>query len=186
MRTLKGSPSEPGRRDPSILLLVSYGNLAYADDVCAIITSSKISTLESLSSRVFSYFRTWSVDNKLVFDKTKKEAILFSRKHQLPTVKLMYDGIEIPVKDKVKYLGAILDRKLLWSDHVRQKINSAKHYSARLLTVAKSTWNLNPHALRMLYKSVNESHILYACSIWISALRKKNIQRMLRSRKDVL
>ncbi|KAK2711123.1 hypothetical protein QYM36_012333, partial [Artemia franciscana] len=84
---------------------------AYADDVCAIITSSKISTLESLASRVFSYFRIWSADNKLVFDKSKTEAILFSRKHQLPTVKLMYDGIEIPVKNKVKYLGVILDRK---------------------------------------------------------------------------
>ncbi|KAK2707029.1 hypothetical protein QYM36_014899 [Artemia franciscana] len=74
---------------------------AYADDVCAIITSSKIATLESLSSRVFSPFQTWSVDNKFVFDKSKTEAILFSRKHQLPTVKLMYDGIEIPVKKKV-------------------------------------------------------------------------------------
>ena len=78
-------------------------------------------------------------------------------------------------------MGVILDRKLLWIDHVRHKINSAKQYSARLLTVVKSTWNLNPHALRMLYRSVIESHILYACPIWISALRKKNIQRMLRS-----
>ncbi|KAK2725336.1 hypothetical protein QYM36_001700, partial [Artemia franciscana] len=154
---------------------------AYADDVCAIITSSKISTLESLASRVFSYFQIWSVDNKLVFDKSKTETILFSRKHQLPTVKLMYDGIEIPVKNKVKYLGVIFDRKLLWTDHVRHKINSTKQYSARLLTVAKSTWNLNPNALRMLYKSVIESHILYACPIWISALRKKNIHTMLRS-----
>ena len=79
------------------------------------------------------------------------------------------------LKNKVKYLGVILDRKSLWTDHVRHKINSAKQYSARLLTVAKSTWNLNPHALRMLYKSVIESHILYACPIWIFALRKKNI-----------
>jgi len=95
---------------------------AYTDDVCAIITSSKISALESMSSMVFSYFKTWSVDNKVVFDKSKTEAIIFSRKHQLPTVRLMYDGIDIPFKNKVKYLGVILDRKLLLTAHVRYKL----------------------------------------------------------------
>ena len=42
-----------------------------------------------------------------MFEKSKIEAILFSRKDQLPIVKLMNDGIEIPVKIRV-YIWVLL------------------------------------------------------------------------------
>ena len=154
---------------------------AYADDICAIITAKNVSTLEKVANKIFESFDKWAVNNKLTFDTLKTEAVLFTNRHKTPYVNLVFGGDIIEVKDKVRYLGVILDRKLLWTEHVTCRINEAKKYSSRLLSAARMTWGLKPFALRKLYKSVIESTILYAAPVWIGALRKKNIQNMLQS-----
>ncbi|KAK2707389.1 hypothetical protein QYM36_015174 [Artemia franciscana] len=105
---------------------------AYADDVCAIITSSKISTLESLA-------------NKLVFDKSKTEAILFSRKHQLPTVKLKDDGIEIPVKNKIHSVANVTFKKEYVRKEEKEKLNI---YGMLISTVNSLSTHKNVHEKR--------------------------------------
>ena len=81
----------------------------------------------------------------------------------------------VEIKEKVRYLGVILDRKLSWSEHVT--LNAAKQYSLRLMSAAKTTWGLKPLALRNLYKGVIESTILYAAPVWVVAA-KKNLFKM--------
>ena len=158
---------------------------AYADDICMIISSESIGQLEEIAQKVFTKFEEWSAKNKLEFDKNKTEAVLFTNKHKVPKITLKFGGDIIEVKEKVKYLGVILDRKLLWTDHVVSRINSAKQYSTRLLCAAKTTWGLKPFALRKLYKSVVESTILYAVPVWIAALKKKHILRKIKSAQRI-
>ena len=79
----------------------------------------------------------------------------------------------VEIKEKVRYLGVILDRKLSWSEHVTTRVNAAKQYSLRLMSAAKTTWGLKPLALRNLYKGVIESTILYAAPVWVVAVKKK-------------
>ncbi|KAK2701860.1 hypothetical protein QYM36_019500 [Artemia franciscana] len=87
----------------------------------------------------------------------------------------------VEIKEKVRYLGVILDRKLSWSEHVTTRVNAAKQYSLRLMSAAKTTWGLKPLAFRNLYKGVIESTILYAAPVWVVAVKKKFIQNALRS-----
>ena len=86
---------------------------AYADDTCVVITAKNVSTLEKIANRIFENFDKWAVNNKLTFDTLKTEAVLFSNKHKTPQVNLVFGGNAIEVKDKVRYLGVIIDRKLL-------------------------------------------------------------------------
>ncbi|KAK2716007.1 hypothetical protein QYM36_010541 [Artemia franciscana] len=87
----------------------------------------------------------------------------------------------VEIKEKVGYLGVILDRKLSWSEHVTTRVNAAKQYSLRLMSAAKPTWGLKPLPSRELYKGVIESTILYAAPVWVVAIKKKIIQNALRS-----
>ena len=154
---------------------------AYADDVTVILTGKNILFLENLAEKIFQKFEVWAAENKLTFDQRKTEAVLFTNKHKVPVVNLFFGGEKINIQQKVRYLGIILDRKLLWTDHVSSRVTAAKQYSTRLLCAAKMTWGLKPQALRKLYKSVIESTVLYGVSVWFSALRKKNILQMLQS-----
>ena len=107
----------------------------------------------------------WAVKNKFEFDKNKTEAVLLTNKHKAPKTSLKFCGDIIEVKEKVIYLGVLLDRKLLWTDHVVSRINAAKQYLTRLVCAAKTAWGLKPFALRKLYKSVVESTNLYAVPV---------------------
>jgi len=53
-------------------------------------------------------------------------------------ITLRFGGDIIEVKEKVKYLGVILDRELLWTDQVVGRINLAKQCSDRLLCATKT------------------------------------------------
>ena len=96
---------------------------AYADDICVIISSANICQLEEIARRVFSELGQWAVKNRLEFDKNKTDAVLFTNKHNVPKITLKFGGDIIDVKENVKYLGVILDRKLMWTDHVASRIN---------------------------------------------------------------
>ncbi|KAK2727662.1 hypothetical protein QYM36_008223 [Artemia franciscana] len=154
---------------------------AYADDVFVIIAGKTKSDLEFTTSEVFRIFDRWASNNKLVFDSKKTEAAIFTSKRIVPKPALVFNGNVIEIKEKAKYLGVTLDRKLLWTEHIRNRINSAKQYSTKLMCAAKCTWGLKPRALKNMYLSVIESTILYAVPVWIAALNKKYIIRMLSS-----
>ncbi|KAK2722972.1 hypothetical protein QYM36_003236 [Artemia franciscana] len=100
---------------------------------------------------------------------------------KVPDMTLMFMNIRVETKEKVRYLGVILDRKMSWSEHVTTRVNAAKQYSLRLMSAAKTTWSLKPLALRKLYKDVIESTILYAVPVWVVAAKKKFIQNARRS-----
>ena len=92
----------------------------------------------------------------------RKQKQLFSPVNELFLCHV-FNGIVIEIKEKAKYLGVTLDRKLSWREHIRNRINSAKQYSTKLMCAAKCTW------------------ALYAVPVWIAALNKKYIVRLLRS-----
>ncbi|KAK2705487.1 hypothetical protein QYM36_015768 [Artemia franciscana] len=154
---------------------------AYADDICATISADTPQKLIHMANGVFMRFCEWAGNYKLKFDENKTEALLFTRKHKVPDITLMFMNTRVEIKEKVRCLGVIVDRKLSWSEHVTTRVNAAKQYSLRLISAAKTTWGLKPLAVRNLYKGVIESTILYAMPVWVVAVKKKCIQNALRS-----
>ena len=53
---------------------------------------------------------------------SKSTAMLFTNKHKVKKFPITMDGEVIPYKDQVKYLGVILDSKLLGTAHIKHKL----------------------------------------------------------------
>ncbi|KAK2722673.1 hypothetical protein QYM36_003005 [Artemia franciscana] len=123
------------------LLRVNFGRhcvvQAYADDICATISADTPQKLIHMANGVFMRFCEWAGNNKLKFDENKTEALLFTRKHKVPDITLMFMNTRVEIKEKVRYLGVILDRKLSWNEHGTTRVNAAKQYSLRLMSAAK-------------------------------------------------
>lgn len=71
----------------------------------------------------------WSRDQGLSVNPAKTELMRFTRKIQpeirQPFSAVTLNGVEIPLKDKVKYLGLMLDPKLLMNKHADYITTSA-------------------------------------------------------------
>ena len=77
------------------------------------------SDLDFTTSEVFRIFDRWVSNNKLVFNSKKTEAVVYISIKIFPKPDLVFDGNVIEIKEKAKYLGVILDRKLFWTEHIQ-------------------------------------------------------------------
>ena len=94
-------------------------------------------------------------------------------------------GHEIPFVDSVRYLGVILDKKLLWNKHIDLKIRNAKFSLIRARNALGTLWGPNPRLAKWLYTGIICPAITYAAMIWGRAtstslfkLKAQKLQRL--------
>ena len=80
-----------------------------------------------------------------------------------PSLKIILDGKRLIQTDTVKYLGVLLDDRLLWSkqiNHVATKLNQAIGILSKLRNRASLK------ILKTTYHSLFCSHLLYGSQLW--------------------
>ena len=92
-------------------------------------------------------------------------------------LKLFLSDVEIPFKDKFKYLGIIFNKLFKFNEHgkfILNKVNQVKRYFARIL-VHKS---LPVRTKLLIYKTCLRPVLLYGFPIWffISTTLMKNLK----------
>ena len=125
------------------------------------------SSLETLLKRMNFYLKNlsqWLKANKLSLIVTKTELIIFhpNFKKTNPSLKIILDGKRLIQTDTVKYLGVLLDDRLLWSkqiNHVATKLNQATGILSKLRNRASLK------ILKVTYHSVFCSHLLYGSQL---------------------
>ena len=70
--------------------------------------------LETESNKVIK----WLAANRLIINLSKTQSMLFMNKTDNPSFQLQIQNIDIEVTNKCKFLGVIIDDKLLWKDHI--------------------------------------------------------------------
>ena len=95
----------------------------------------------------------------------KTELIIFhsSSKKTDPSLKIILDGKRLIQADTVKYLGVLLNDRLLWSkqiNHVATKLKQA----IGMLSKLRNSASLK--ILKMIYHSLFCSHLLHGSQIW--------------------
>ena len=75
--------------------------------------------------------------------------------------------------DNFKYLGVILDNKLLWTKHIDKAKEKATMVMATCRRMVGNTWGLNPRVCKWLYTSVVRPVISYGALTWAQCLGKK-------------
>ena len=88
----------------------------FADDTNMLLSRSSLETLAKWMNFDLKNLSQWLKTNKLSFNVTKTELIIFhsSSKKTYPSLKIILDGKRLIQTNTVKYLGVLLDDHLLW------------------------------------------------------------------------
>lgn len=140
----------------------------FADDT-AVFTSSEdidlvISRLDMSLELLHEYFTKW----KLKLNGSKTDAILFTRKRQIPTRQLTINGHKIPWKQSVKYLGIILDTKLNWTTQTKALHQKGIKSLCGLSQILNRRSNLSAYTKLRMYTTLIRPCITYAAPVWSS------------------
>ena len=109
----------------------------YADDSMVVVSSDSIQVVERTLSLEIEQIKLWLDSNKLSLHLGKTESIVFASKSKLKKVaklKITCNGTEIESKDKVKYLGVVIDQDLSGTslgNNIIKKVNSCLKFLYR-------------------------------------------------------
>ena len=99
---------------------------------------------------------------QILNNKNKTSPFLSQKKKQLhndPSLK--FDGSEIPLVDKYKFLGIIFDKKLTFISHVKYQKTKCNITLQLLRVVAHKEWEDDWKTLLLLYRSLIRSQLDY-------------------------
>lgn len=141
----------------------------FADDT-AILCSDSLSNdilvnLQRSVETTIHYFRKW----KILVNPSKTQSIFFTRKRRpcfLPQHKISVDGVEVEWETKVRYLGVILDRKLLFNDHVSYIVNKINTTTRILYPFINRKSELNIENKLLILKVIFHAILFYAAPAW--------------------
>jgi hypothetical protein len=114
----------------------SYTKLVtYADDTAITASNENSTIVSSMIRQHLNIIHLWTKRWKIKINKSKSSYITFTLKRETcPPV--TFNNIPIPVYTETKYLGLILDRRLTWASHIKNKrraLNSRLHLFKPLL-----------------------------------------------------
>ncbi|XP_023226394.1 uncharacterized protein LOC111627071 [Centruroides sculpturatus] len=114
-----------------------------------------------------------------------KKAVVFNKPGQrniyarVPTLRMNNKRIAV-VRD-LKYLGIILDHRLLWNKHIQHITEHTGFIMHEFAKVARSTWGLGGMAMSAIYDSIFIPVLTYGCGTWGAAVKKEHPRQKLTS-----
>ena len=129
---------------------------------------------------------TWATNNGLDINPTKTELVLFSKKNKIPNFTLpRLKQTNIPLSNKAKYLGTILDRKLTWKDNIDERIKKSCNAFYSCKQAIGKRWGFKPNIIHWMYVSVVRPILTNSCFVWRTTLerecRKKELSKVQRT-----
>jgi len=144
--------------------------IAFADDVAIVATAKNAELLEQIVNPVLSDVADWMLGNGLALAPEKSECVMLTRKNSYRTPDFHLQGVPVPVKRDVRYLGVRLDTRLSFVQHA---ISVAAGAKAAATAIGRLMPNLGgpSQSKRSLLMSVVQSRLLYGASVWADSVR---------------
>ena len=130
----------------------------------------------SRMQKVVSRLESWGRRYGLIFNPSKTEVIIFSKAHRIERKapnKLIIGNQSIEYTQHAKYLGVILDNKLLWNKHLDLATRRAKQFIFTLKKAISKKWGLKPRYMKWAYTAIVQARLFYGCIVWGPCLRLK-------------
>jgi hypothetical protein len=138
----------------------------YADDTVILTQSWRTDTivvrLIQATPVLLRYFTTWKL--RVIIHKT--EAILFTRRRPATPAPVRFQHTAIPWNTHVRYLGIILDSKLLFSKHITSVTHRASGTLLQLFPLLARDSPLTLTNKLTLYKLIIRSILSHAAPVW--------------------
>lgn len=139
----------------------------YADDIVIIARGKFEETLCDIIQSGLKTTKEWCTKVGLSLNPRKTTVVPFTRKRKLQHIRpIKLNGEEIMLEKEVKFLGVILDSKLLWKRHMEVVVNKATRALMVCRSLAGKTWGCNPSILRWMYTMMVRPIITYGAVAW--------------------
>lgn len=164
--------------DELLILLEESGIEAngYADDIVLFVSGPFENTVRSLMERALSTVKNWCTDFGLNVNPTKTTLVPFTRKRNLISEPISFEGVEIAYSTEVKYLGVTLDTKLTWNAHLEKVYTKAIRALWTCSSYCGRNWGINPRVMNQMYRMVVRPIITYAAWIWWTKVEQKKAE----------
>ncbi|XP_067207666.1 uncharacterized protein [Linepithema humile] len=149
----------------------------YADDVAILVRGPFLETLLKLMQGALEVVEEWCQRTGLAVNPLKTGLTVFTRKYKVGTiVGPTLGGVRLVPTESVKYLGVILDRKLLWEEHLRNRCKSLCQYFWMCRRTFGQTWGLKPSMIHWIYTAILRPRLTYAAIVWWTRVQKKTVK----------
>jgi ribonuclease HI len=139
---------------------------AYADDIVIFARGKFEEALYDLVRGGLQLVYKWCQSVGLGMNPSKTTIVPFTRKRKLNSKEIRVGGVVVRQDKEVKYLGVILDSKLLWGRHVEEVAAKATRSLMICRRIAGKSWGCRPKTLRWMYVSIVRPMITYAAVVW--------------------
>ena len=159
----------------------------YSDDLTVLIRGKFESTLGDQMRRSLRIVEEWCRERGLKVSPKKTDLILFSKRLTSSelVVKVRLFCKDVDLGTQVKYLGVILDQKLNWIAHVKDKVKKALAAFWICKNSFGRSWGLSSRAILWIYTAIIRPMICHGCVVWwprldVDCVRKElgEIQRL--------
>lgn len=144
----------------------------FADDTAIlstdILSEDIINNMETSVKIVVDFFNKW----KIMINPAKTQSIFFTRRRKncfVPQSNIMVENTRVPWEAKVKYLGVVLDRKLLFNDHISFIIHKINFTKKVMYPLINRHSELSIDNKLLLLKTVFHAILFYAAPVWYTA-----------------
>ena len=153
----------------------------FADDSNLLITADSAEELKMRCNIALRAVNDWVSSNglKLNADKTKLIVFTNKQKKEARSIRVTLNDYVINVTDKGKFLGVIMDQNLSWIPHIKAL---ASKVSRNAGIMYKLRYTLPLKALKCLYSSFIQSHLLYCTSVW-GTVKKARLSSLFAAQK---
>ena len=155
--------------------------IQYADDLVIYSTQSTYKDCVTVLKHIAYCLKCWLDNHNFELSENKSAVMIFSRHRIDPgTRTLNLNTYAIPHVDEYKYLGIILDKKLLWTKYINYIKTKCEKGINILKSVTRAKWGADPKTAIMFYKSYILSIIDYGSILYgsASASNLKTIDRI--------
>lgn len=140
----------------------------YADDIALWTCGRNINFLQKKMQRAVNEISIFCKKWNLNISASKSAVMVFTNK-QNNEVHLELDGNVLLQYSEYKFLGILLDQKLLWKKHIEVvKLKCAKRLNL-LRCISGTKWGNSSKILFMVYKGLIRSVLDYGCELYDSA-----------------
>jgi len=151
--------------------------VCFADDASIIATTG---LLEEAMNDALEMVAKWIQEQGLTISRYKSAATMLTTKRDNAKPRFIMSGVEIELKESIRYLGVELCSVLGFRKHIEVVCNKAAKTASALARLMPNVGGPSPEKRRLLTTVVN-SQLLYAAPIWHGALNYQHNRKTISS-----
>lgn len=144
--------------------------ICFADDTLMVAEGKTIPELEVRANEAVETVTRWIEQAGLCLSVEKTEAVLFTHRYKYTPPRILLKGEELDLGKTMKYLGLVIDDRLMYGPHLK---NAASKAQGILASLGRLMPNLGgpKQSRRRLLVSVVHSVLLYGAPVWRRTLK---------------